>query len=118
MLILLLSQTLRLNSVFFLLIGNTISIAQAKDVTDIEREQKLNQFLDHLHRARNQREYYQCWCRNTDPTAVVLSFDFAQTVHYPVSPQQPGTAYFKANKKCAVFGITDEKQKVQVRILN
>ncbi|XP_036329826.1 uncharacterized protein LOC118741966 [Rhagoletis pomonella] len=93
--------------------GNTISIAQAKGVTDIERAQKLNQFLDHLHRARNQREYYQSWCRNTGPTAVVLSFDFAQTVHYPVSPQQPGTAYFKATKKCGVFGITDEKQKVQ-----
>ncbi|XP_036321008.1 uncharacterized protein LOC118735395 isoform X2 [Rhagoletis pomonella] len=98
--------------------GNTISIAQAKGVTDIERAQKLNKFLDHLHRARNQREYYQSWCRNTDPTAVVLSFDFAQTVHYPVSPQQPGTAYFKATKKCGVFGITDEKQKVRVRISN
>ncbi|XP_018795554.1 PREDICTED: uncharacterized protein LOC108973021 [Bactrocera latifrons] len=84
-----------------------------KGITDIEREQKLNQFLDHLHRSRNQREYYQSWCRNIDPTAVDLSFGFAQTVHYPVSPQQPGTAYFKATKRCGVFGITHEKQKVQ-----
>uniref|UniRef100_A0A0K8TWY0 DUF7869 domain-containing protein n=1 Tax=Bactrocera latifrons TaxID=174628 RepID=A0A0K8TWY0_BACLA len=54
-------------------------------------------------------------CREilTVVTAVVLSFDFDQTVHYPASPQQPGTAYFKATKRCGVFGITDEKQKVQ-----
>ena len=95
---------------------NTLSIAQVKNVPDVEREQKLNQFLDHLHKARNQRAYYQSWCNNTEDVTIVLSFDFAQTVHYPVSPQQPGTAYFKATKKCAVFGITDEKQKVQVRI--
>lgn len=97
-------------------IVNTISITLAKNIPDPEREEKLNQFLDHLHKARNQRAYYQKWCDNTDDTVKVLSFDFAQTVHYPVSSQQPCTAYFKATKKCAVFGITDEKGKIQVRI--
>nr|XP_022908321.1 uncharacterized protein LOC111419695 isoform X2 [Onthophagus taurus] len=96
---------------------NTLSIAQVKNVPDIEREQKLNKFLNHLHKARNQRAYYQNWCEHTDDTAKVLSFDFAQTVRYPVSPQQPATAYFKATKKCALFGITDEKQKVQYNYL-
>lgn len=95
---------------------NSISITQAKNVPELEREEKLHLFLDHLQKARNQRAYYQEWCDNTDDTVKVLSFDFAQTVHYPVSPQQPGTAYFKATKKCAVFGITDEKGKIQVRI--
>ncbi|XP_071056005.1 uncharacterized protein [Onthophagus taurus] len=93
--------------------GNTLSIALTKNIPDIEREQKLNQFLEHLHRARNQRAHYKSWCENTDDTAVVLSFDFAQTVHYPLSPQQPGTAYFKATKKCGVFGITNAKLKIQ-----
>ncbi|XP_067633669.1 uncharacterized protein [Eurosta solidaginis] len=89
------------------------SITQAKNVPELEREEKLHLFLDHLQKARNQRAYYQEWCDNTDDTVKVLSFDFAQTVHYPVSPQQPGAAYFKAKKKCAVFGITDEKGKIQ-----
>lgn len=99
-------------------VENSITIAQAKNVPDAEREQKLNEFIGHLNSAKNQRMYCQTWCKNTDETAVTLSFDFAQTLHYPTSPQQPGSAYFKALKKCAVFGITDEKQKVQVSISN
>nr|XP_022906383.1 uncharacterized protein LOC111418153 [Onthophagus taurus] len=96
---------------------NTLSIAQVKNVPDIEGKQKLNKFLNHLHKAPNLRAYYQNWCGHTDDTAKVLSFEFAQTVRYSVSPQQPATAYFKATKKCALFGITDKKQKVQYNYL-
>lgn len=91
-----------------------MAISELKNCTDQVREQKLNAFVDHLDKARNQRAYYKAFCEDSDQTVKVISFDFAQTVHYPVSPQQPGSAYFKAKRKCAVFGITNEKEKVQV----
>lgn len=97
------------------LTGNSLTISQLKNCPDEVREQKLNSFVDHLNKARGQRAYYKALCKDSDEAVKVISFDFAQTVHYPVSPQQPGSAYFKAKRKCAVFGITNEKEKVQVR---
>lgn len=91
-----------------------MTIAQLKNCPDEVREEKINLFVDHLQKAKNQRVYYQVFCKNDDETVTVISFDFAQAVNYPVSLQQPGSAYFKAARKCAVFGITNEKEKVQV----
>lgn len=84
-------------------------------VPDAFREQRYLDALQHVRAAQNQRDYYKTWIMNTDDSTKVLSFDFAQTVHYPVSPQQPGSAYFATARKCAVFGITNEKEKIQVR---
>ena len=39
------------------------------------------------------------------PNRVHYSFDFAQQVHYPHNPLQPGPIYFKTPRKCAVFGV-------------
>ena len=36
------------------------------------------------------------------------SFDFAQQIHYPSNPQQPGPIYFKTPRKCGVFGVLAE----------
>ena len=36
------------------------------------------------------------------------SFDFAQQVHYPHNPLQPGPMYFKTVRKCTVFGVCCE----------
>jgi len=33
------------------------------------------------------------------------SFDFAQQVHIPSNPMQPGPIYFKTPRKCAIFGV-------------
>ena len=35
-------------------------------------------------------------------------FDFAQQVHYPSNPMQPGPIYFKTPRKCGVFGVMTE----------
>ena len=57
------------------------------------------------------------------PLAVVLantvhySFDFAQQVHYPHNPLQPGPMYFKTARKCAVFGICCEGIPRQINYL-
>ena len=36
------------------------------------------------------------------------SLDFAQQVHYPSNPMQPGPIYFKTPRKCGAFGIITE----------
>ena len=45
------------------------------------------------------------------------SFDFAQQVHYPSNPLQPGPMYFKTARKCAIFGVCCEGVPRQVNYL-
>ena len=45
------------------------------------------------------------------------SFDYAQNVHYPSNPQQPGPAYFKSLCRRGIFGVTCEPLGIQVNYL-
>ncbi|KAK6167396.1 hypothetical protein SNE40_021432 [Patella caerulea] len=45
------------------------------------------------------------------------SFDFAQQVHYPSNPLQPGPMYFLTPRKCGLFGINCEALPRQVNYL-
>ena len=51
------------------------------------------------------------------PDMVHYSFDFAQQVHYPHNPLQPGPMYFKTARKCAVFGVCCEGIPRQINYL-
>lgn len=51
------------------------------------------------------------------PACVHYSFDFAQQVHYPHNPFQPGPMYFKTARKCAIFGVCCEGIPRQVNYL-
>ena len=51
------------------------------------------------------------------PNTVHYSFDFAQQVHYPDNPLQPGTMYFKTARKCGVFWICCEAIPRQITYL-
>ena len=42
------------------------------------------------------------------------SFDYAQQVHYPTNPQQPGPIYFKTPRKCGIIGICCESTPRQI----
>ena len=53
----------------------------------------------------------------TDPVSIHYSFDFAQQIHYPYNPLQPGPMYFKTARKCAIFGICCEGIPWQVSYL-
>ena len=48
---------------------------------------------------------------------VHYSFDFAQQVHYPSNPLQPGPIYFLTPRKCAIFGVCCEGIPRQVNYL-
>ena len=48
---------------------------------------------------------------------VHYSFDFAQQVHYPSNPLQPGPVYFLTPRKCAIFGVCCEGIPRQINYL-
>ena len=48
---------------------------------------------------------------------VHYSFGYAQQVHYPSDPLQPGPIYFLTPRKCAVFGVNCEALPRQVNFL-
>ena len=48
---------------------------------------------------------------------VHYSFDYAQQVHFPADPLQPGPIYFLTPRKCSVFGVHCEAVPRQVNFL-
>ena len=48
---------------------------------------------------------------------VHYSFDFAQQVHYPSNPLQPGPIYFLTPRKAAIFGVCCEAIPRQVNFV-
>ena len=49
-----------------------------------------------------------CLMPNSNDLTVHYSFDFAQQLHYPANPLQPGPVYFLTPRKCAIFGVCCE----------
>ena len=54
---------------------------------------------------------------NSRDIRVHYSFDYAQQVHYPSDPMQPGPIYFLTPRKCSVFGVNCEAIPRQVNFL-
>ena len=54
---------------------------------------------------------------NSVDISVHYSFDYAQQVHFPCNPQQPGPLYFLTPRKCSIFGMNDEALPRQVHFL-
>ena len=48
---------------------------------------------------------------------VHYSYDYAQQLHYPYNPNQPGPIYFKTPRKCGIFGVCCEAIPRQVNFL-
>ena len=51
---------------------------------------------------------------NSKDMKLHISFDFAQQVHYPSNPLQPGPIYFLTPRKCGIFGVCREGIQLQV----
>ena len=100
---------------------NNLDIMQASNLDDKSKEAQLTKALDHLKAAHAQREYYNLWRQKAKSSEseilVVASFDFAQNVSFLSSPQQVGTSYFKALRKCSIFGVKNEGTQVQTKFL-
>ena len=54
---------------------------------------------------------------DTTPLQMHYSFDYAQQVHFPNNPQQPGLAYFLTARKCQLLVVACEPLGTQVTYL-
>ena len=95
---------------------------------------------EYLFRSSSQRSFYRSTVKAVEPTAhqvltankgivpknnppcslkgkMHYSYDYAQQVHYPSNPLQPGPIYFKTPRKCAIFGVCCEAIPRQVNFL-
>ena len=53
-----------------------------------------------------------------NPITVHYAFDFAQQVHYPSNPMQPGLIYFLTPRKASIFGVCCEAIPRQVNFIS
>ena len=112
---------------------NNDAIQKATNLPEEEKSERLKLAEAHLHQAKVQRANFNDVCANAKAerdkflqTAspsdkyegpMHYSFDFAQGVHYPSNPLQPGPAYFKSARKCGIFGVACEPLNFQVNYL-
>ena len=104
---------------------NTEKISGCTGASEEDKISAVEAHQDHLRKAKREREIYNsavdaskdflkrhatisllsgnrpCSLKGT----VHYSYDYAQQVHYPSNPQQPGPIYFKTPRKCGIFGI-------------
>jgi len=117
---------------------NNNAILKASNVPDEDKAQLLLDQLKHLEKAKKEREYYKMQCQlskenlqtsfpNFSPFQphqpcsyqgiAHYSWDFAQQIHYPSDPFQPGPIYFKTPRKCGIFGLTNDAINIQYNYL-
>ena len=109
---------------------NNTAIIRSTNVSEREKKEKLADQEEHLTLATKQRSHYQSQVhqakkalqdqrlddddKTSPPTVAHYSFDFAQQVHYPHNPFQPGPIYFLTPRKCLIFGVCAEAIPQQV----
>ena len=105
---------------------NITVVLRSATQQDSIKSDKLKEAQRHLDLAKQERQLYNEECLRAkedlknhplDPSVVHLSFDFAQQIHFPSSPQQVGPQYFMTPRKCQIFGICCEAKSEQVNYL-
>ena len=117
---------------------NTSKLQRAANLSDREKSECVKAHQDHLNCAQTEREHYKNSCTNSEKAletigtetlnlesrdacslnaTVHYSFDYAQQVHIPSNPMQPGPIYFKTPRKCGIFGVMCEGLPRQVNFL-
>lgn len=106
-----------------------LNIVKITRSANLPLSEKSEQFLEaerHLELAKQEREVYNGACLSSaeelknnpcNPNLTHISFDYAQQLHFPSSPQQVGPLYFLTPRKCQLFGITNEAKGEQVNYL-
>ena len=117
---------------------NTTKLQRAANLSEEEKSNCVKLHQEHLDRAKAERECYRKACKEAEEnlaslgeefdytkahdscsseTTMHYSFDYAQQVHIPSNPMQPGPIYFKTPRKCGIFGVTSEAIPRQVNFL-
>lgn len=110
---------------------NSSNVVRAANRPDDDKSVALLAAMDHLNKANAERSLYTAQVAESKAAAAAAgltkleepgnnladcsrdvvahySFDFAQQVHYPANPLQPGPIYFKTPRKCGLFGMMTE----------
>ena len=106
---------------------DTVKISQLANMDEVTRTERIQKSLDHLNLVKQERQVYvdtieKCkQILSWHPTKLLgslpqgqftgsahISFDFAQQVHVPNLPDQPGPLYFLTPYKIGIFGINNE----------
>ncbi len=123
---------------------NSAAIVRTANSPEAEKSEVIADALEHLRIVRLERAHYKSTCTeckksvhshfvsegkftppqpcarippNSKEIKVHYSFDYAQQVHYPSDPLQPGPIYFLTPRKCTVFGVNCEALPRQINFL-
>ena len=123
---------------------NSTAILRATNCSESDKSETIRQAEEHLRIVQVERSFYKTTCdeckesvmshftvddqfqpppmssnipANSNNIKVHYSFDYAQQVHIPADPLQPGPIYFLTPRKCAVFGVNCEAIPRQVNFL-
>ena len=123
---------------------NSTAIVRAANHPEADKSAAYTNALEHLQIVRMERKHYKSICNeckesvrahfttadtftppppcsntsnNSKDIKVHYSFDYAQQVHYPSDPLQPGPIYFLTPRKCTVFGVACEALPRQINFL-
>lgn len=115
---------------------NNRAVYQSANLSDEEKAVRLKKQEEHLLHVTRERSLYRTQVEDSkrvlsehphlklatnEPNAVDVSmhysFDYAQQVHYPSNPWQPGPMYFLCPRKCGIFGVCAEGFPKQVNFL-
>ena len=109
------------------------AMLRAMDCSEDANSAQLRRQEAHLQHVRAERELYRKQVADaklvavntrlgpnppcSKPITMHYSFDFAQQVHYPSDPLQPGPIYFLTPRKSGIFGVCCEGVPQQVNYL-
>ena len=117
---------------------NTTKLLRAANLPEQEKSDCIRAQEDHLDCAQREREFYRDICSAAATTfkrieaetnfnesreacsfdgTMHYAFDYAQQVHFPSNPMQPGPIYFKTPRKCGIFGVSCEAVPRQINYL-
>ena len=122
---------------------NSTALLRAANLPESEKTAAIQDAQEHLRVVQLERSYYKTMCDEChksvttqftvdgqfvppSPLSAVVpvstlkvhySFDYAQQVHYPSDPLQPGPIYFLTPRKCTIFGVNCEAIPRQINFL-
>ena len=123
---------------------NSTAITCTANLSEANKSVAIESALEHLRIVKMERKHYKTICEeckvsvhthfttsgtftppppcsrtsnNTRDVKVHYSFDYAQQVHYPSDPLQPGPIYFLTPQKCTGFGVACEALSHQINFL-
>ena len=112
---------------------NSSAILKAANCPERQKSSVVEAAQEHLRIVQIERSFYKTTCddcknsndfqpppqspANSRDIKAHYSFDYAQQVHFPSDPLQPGPIYFLTPRKCSVFGVNCEALPRQVNFL-